>query len=207
MIDCIINHDCKTSSGLISENGSCGWFIHQLEVPICFWSSAAWPTPNIVEPTMLAVVCIANNVGLQGIMGRIQPIRLCKPCVICVRGCWRSCATESNIVAPRFGDHRTKEMFEIPCSKVWPVSNFAQQLRAIRNKMQKECKWTQHETSINVGSFCTGLKMKRWIYEFQIFGLRDEEITIITFFASISLSRGLNMWTNSYCFSTQKKIA
>ena len=141
------------------------------------------------------------------IVGRMQPIRLCKPCVVCVRGCWKSCANESNIVAPRFGDHRTKEMFEIACSRVWPVSNFAQQLRAIRNKMQKECKWTQHETSINVGSFCTGLKMKRWIYEFQIFGLRDEEITIITFFASISLSRGLNMWTNSYCFSTQKKIS
>ena len=161
--------------------------------------------------------CWANNVcsgvhcqqcwELQCIVGRIQPIRLCKPGVMCVRGCWKSCANESNIVASRFSDHRTKEMFEIACSKVWPVSNFAQQLPAIRNKMQKECKWTQHETSINVGSFCSGLKMKRWIYEFQIFGLRDEEITIITFFASISLSRGLNMRTNSYCFSTQKKIS
>ena len=164
MIDCIINHDCKTSSGLISENGSCGWFIHQ------------WKFGFVFDPRLHDQLahCWTNNVGsgvhcqqcweLQCIVGRIQPIRLCKPCVMCVRGCWKSCANESNIVAPRFGNHRTKEMFEIACSKVWPVSNFAQQLQAIRNKMQKECQWTQHETSINVGSFCTGLKMKRLGY-------------------------------------------
>ena len=189
MIDCIINHDCKTSCGLIAENGSSadGLFTN-------------WKFGFVFDPRLhdqqswqwCANGC--NNCQqcweLRYIMGRIQPIRLCKPCVMRVRGCWKSWANGSNIVAPRFGDHGTKEMFGIAG---WPVLNFAQQLPTIRNKMQKGCKWTQHETSINVGSFCTGLKMKRWMYEFQIFELRDEEITIITFFASISLSRGSNM--------------
>ena len=39
--------------------------------------------------------------------------------------CWKSCANGSNIVAPRFGDHGTKEMYRVLGSKVCPVSNFA----------------------------------------------------------------------------------
>ena len=41
--------------------------------------------------------------------------------------CWESCENGSKIVALRFGDHRTKEMLGVVGSKVWPVSNFAQQ--------------------------------------------------------------------------------
>ena len=45
-------------------------------------------TPNVVAPTMLGVVaCVLVVVwGLQCIVGRIQPISLCKPCVMSVRG-------------------------------------------------------------------------------------------------------------------------
>ena len=55
-------------------------------------------TPNIVPPTMLgvvacvlAVVCkqmqqLPTNWNLQCIVGRIQPIGLCNPCVMTVRG-------------------------------------------------------------------------------------------------------------------------
>ena len=82
--------------------------------------------------------CCANNVGscsvrvgsgvqtdatqsqqcrdLQCIVGRIQPISLCKPCVMRVRGpkqCWKSCANGSNVVALRFGYHGTKEMLGV----------------------------------------------------------------------------------------------
>ena len=42
--------------------------------------------------------------------------------------CWKSCANGSNIVALRFVDHGTKEMFWVIGSRVWSVSNFAQQL-------------------------------------------------------------------------------
>ena len=39
--------------------------------------------------------------------------------------CWKSCANGSNIVALRFGDHGTKEMYRVLGSKVCAVSNFA----------------------------------------------------------------------------------
>ena len=63
--------------------------------------------------------------------------------------CWKSCANGSNIVALRFGDHRTKEMLGVVGWKVWPVSNFAQPHPTTCNKV---CKRTQHVTSNNVGS-------------------------------------------------------
>ena len=45
-------------------------------------------TPNIVAPTMLGVVaCVLVEVwDLQCVVGRIQPISFCKPCVMSVRG-------------------------------------------------------------------------------------------------------------------------
>ena len=54
-------------------------------------------------------------------MGRIQPIGLCKLCVILVRGSnnvGRAVANGSNIVALRFGDHGTKEMLGVAGSKL-----------------------------------------------------------------------------------------
>ena len=50
-----------------------------------------------------------------------------------------------------FGDHGTKEMLG-----VWLVSNFAQRLPPTCNSV---CKRTQHVTSNNVASFCTGLRL------------------------------------------------
>ena len=35
--------------------------------------------------------------------------------------CWKSCASRSNIVALRFGEHGTKEILGVVGSKVWPV--------------------------------------------------------------------------------------
>ena len=53
---------------------------------------------------------------LQCIVGRTQPISLCKPCIMSVRGpsnVGGACANGSNIVALRFGDHGTKEMLGV----------------------------------------------------------------------------------------------
>ena len=55
---------------------------------------------------------------LQFIVGKIRPIRL-------------------NIFALRFVDHGTKEMLGVVGPKVWPVSNFAQQLPTTLNNMQQ----------------------------------------------------------------------
>ena len=51
--------------------------------------------------------------------------------------CWKSCANGSNIVALRFGDHGAEEMLGVVGSKLWPVSNFEQQLPTTRNNMQQ----------------------------------------------------------------------
>ena len=63
--------------------------------------------------------------------------------------CWKSYANGSNIVALRFGDHRTKEMLGVIGWNVWPVSNFAQQHATTCNRVSQ---WTQHVTSNNAGS-------------------------------------------------------
>ena len=52
-------------------------------------------------------------------------------------------------------------MLGVVCSKVWPVSNFAQQVPTTCNRV---CKWTQHLTSDNVASVCKGLKFTSEIY-------------------------------------------
>ena len=66
---------------------------------------------------------------LKSIVGRIQPRRLYKPCVMSVRGlnnAGRAVQTDPiNIVALRFDDHKTKAMLRVVASKVCPFSNFA----------------------------------------------------------------------------------
>ena len=90
--------------------------------------------------------------------------------------CWTSCANESNIVAIRFGNHGTKEMLRVVDLKVWPVSNFAQQLPTTRikcNEMQQTdatCniwqRWqlpANNVASILHGTFCEFyLRRGRW---------------------------------------------
>ena len=60
---------------------------------------------------------------LECIVGRIQPIRLWRLFVtmcmtMCIAGARGFSANGSNIVALRFGDHRTKEMLGVVGSKV-----------------------------------------------------------------------------------------
>ena len=79
---------------------------------------------------------------LQCIVGRMQPIRLWRPCVMRVRGPNNVGRAVQIIVALRFGDHGTNKCWEL---LVWPVSNFGQQqLPTTRNRV---CKQTLHVTS------------------------------------------------------------
>ena len=92
---------------------------------------------------------------LQCIMGRIQPIRLCKPCVVRVRspnnveravqtGWIQNCCATLQLSWNKrnVGSCWTK-------SRVWPVSNFRQQHPTTCNRVGKR---TQHITSNNFGS-------------------------------------------------------
>ena len=72
--------------------------------------------------------------------------------------CWKSCASESNIVALRFGDHGTKEMLGVVGWKVWPVSNFAQQHATISNNMQQG---VQTDGTCNIQQ-CWELLANKW---------------------------------------------
>lgn len=52
----------------------------------------------------------------------------------CLKG---MCKRIQHIVALRFGDGGTREMWGLVGSKVWPVSNFAQQFPTTRKNMQQ----------------------------------------------------------------------
>ena len=77
-------------------------------------------TPNIVAPTVLGVVASVLVVvckRMQQLPTLLGPTvhrgkDLNKP-IVWPQQCWKSCANGSNIVALRFGDHGTKEMFGV----------------------------------------------------------------------------------------------
>ena len=89
------------------------------------------PTPHIVGPTMLRPAVHHGKDTTHKTVETMCDKRACPQQV------WKSCANGSNIVALRFGDHGTKEMLGVVGWKVWPVSNFAQQLPTTRNNMQQ----------------------------------------------------------------------
>ena len=123
---------------------------------------------------------------------------------MCVRGCWKSCANESNIVEPRFGDHRTKEMFEIACSKVWPVSNFAHQLPAIRNKRSANGRSMKHLSMM--GPFARGLRWKdwnTWISNIWAAGWRNNNNYLLCIYFFIARFKYVN-WFTLFFFSEKK---
>ena len=82
---------------------------------------------------------------LPCIMGRIQPIRLGRLCVMRVRGpnIEDLCKRIQHCCASRFGLHRTNERLGVGDLNVWLVSNFAQQLPTTSNRV---CRRTQHVT-------------------------------------------------------------
>ena len=113
---------------------------------------------------------------LQCIVGRIQHISLCNPCVMSVRG--------PNIVVLRFGDHRTKEMLGVVDWTVWPVSNLAQQYPTTCNRV---CKQMQLVTSNNVASVCTGLKISSyWVDTTSRQGMKQLGISFSAMFRLFS---------------------
>ena len=107
---------------------------------------------------------------------------LSRPCVRRVRGpnkAGRTVQNGSNIFALRFGDHGTKEVLGVGWSKVWQVSNFAQQLPTTRNKLQQDI---QTDATCNIQkcwellaknnntSVCTALKsINTWLTSQRIF--------------------------------------
>ena len=95
---------------------------------------------------------------LQCIVGRIQPIGLCNPCVISVRGPYnvgRTVKTDPTLLryAPAITEQRN-------VGSCWLKSLTGFKLCA--TTCNRVCKRTQHVTSNNVASVCTGLEIRHF---------------------------------------------
>ena len=135
-------------------------FSVSMQIYCNFWKRLRKATCQKTQLTMLGFVSNKYQQcwDLQCIVGRIQHIRLWRPCVMSVSGpnsVERVVKTTQHCCALRFGDHEKREMLGVVCSRVWPLSNFAQQIPTIRNSV---CKRTQLVTSKNVSPVRTGLK-------------------------------------------------
>ena len=121
-------------------------------------------SPNNVAPTMLrvvscvlAVVCKRMQQGwdLQCTVGRIQPISLCNPCGMSVRGpndVGRTVQTDPTSLRDASAITEKKKCWELLAEKFnrfQTLRNNAQQHPTTCNRV---CKRTQHVTSNNVGS-------------------------------------------------------
>ena len=103
-------------------------------------------TPNIVAPTMLGDGCkrmqqLPTSFGPAVHRGKKtthKSLQYMRNERAWPQQCWKSCANGSNIVALRFGDHGTKEMFRVVGWKFWPVSNFAHQHATTSENIQQD---------------------------------------------------------------------
>ena len=109
---------------------------------------------------------------LQCIVGRIQPISLCKPCVMSVRGpnnVGRAVQTDPTLLRYASAITEQKKCWELLAEKFdrfQTLRNNTQQHPATCNRV---CKWTQLVTSHNVGScwpttlrpFARGFRQRR----------------------------------------------
>ena len=98
---------------------------------------------------------------LQCIVGRIQPISLCKPCVMSVRGPnndGRAVQTDPILLRYASAITEQKKCWDLLAENGFKLlHNNTQQHPTTCNGM---CKRTQHVTSNNVAAVCTGLKSK-----------------------------------------------
>ena len=94
---------------------------------------------------------------LQCVVGRIQPISLCKPCLMSVRdpnNVGRAVQTDPTLLRYASAITEQKKFWELLAEKFdqFKFSNFVQQHATTSNNMQQGVQTTQHVTSNNVGS-------------------------------------------------------
>ena len=126
-------------------------------------------TRNIVGATMLGVIaCVLAVVckrmqqlpNLQCIVGRIQPISLCKLCVISVRGpnnVGRAVQTDPTLLRYASAITEQKKCWELLAEKFDRFQTLRNNTQQHPTTCNRVCKQTQHVTSNNVASVCTGL--------------------------------------------------
>ena len=120
-----------------------------------------------IAPTMLGVVgsvleWCANGCNnpkhcwdLQCIVGRIQPTRLCKPCVMSVRGrniVGRAVQTDPTLLRYASAITEQKKCWELLAEKFDRFQTLRNNTQQHPTTCNRVCKRTQHVTSNNVGS-------------------------------------------------------
>ena len=133
-------------------------------------------TPNIVTPTMLGVVASVLAVvckhcwDLQCVVERIQPISLCKPCVISVRGphnVERAVQTDPTLLRYASAITEQKECWELLAQKFDRFQTLRNNTQQHPTTCNRVCKRTQHVTSNNVAPVCTGLETPEFDLKFD----------------------------------------
>ena len=92
---------------------------------------------------------------LQCIVGRIQPIRLCKPCVMNVRGpnnVGRAVQTDPTLLRCASVTTEQKKCWQLLAEKFDRFQTLRNNTQQHPTTCNRECKQTQHVTSNNVGS-------------------------------------------------------
>ena len=161
----------QTDATLLATNSQPCWMLHVASVctPCCVLLGVV---AQSLKPVKLLATCKRTQQlptmlrpFARGFKLRANGRNNSQHCWELLFTCWKSCANGSNIVALRFGDHGTKEMWGVVGWKVWPVSNFAQQHATASNNMQQgvqtdaTCNIQQCWELLvnNVASVCTGL--------------------------------------------------
>ena len=109
---------------------------------------------------------------LQCIVGRIQPISLCKPCIMSLRGSnnvGRAVQTDPTLLRYASAITEQKKCRELLAEKFdrfQTLRNNKQQHPTTCNRVWKR---TQHVTSNNVSSVCTELKTQLWAQTLEFF--------------------------------------
>ena len=93
---------------------------------------------------------------LQWIVGRVQPIRLCRPCLIRVRGpnnVGRAVQTDPPLLRYALAITEQKKCWELLAQKFDRFHTLCSNPQRHGTTCNKVCKHTQHATSKNAGSF------------------------------------------------------
>ena len=98
---------------------------------------------------------------LQCIVGRIQPISLCNPCVMSVRGpnnVGRAVQTDPTLLRYASAITEQKKCWELLAEKFDRFQTLQNNKQQHPTTCNRVCKRTHHVTSNNVASVCMGLK-------------------------------------------------
>ena len=130
-------------------------------------------------PTLLRQQCWELLRSCSCIVGRIQPISLCNPCLMSVRGpnnVGRAVQTDPTLLCDASAITEQKKCWELLAEKFDRFQTLRNNTQQHPTTCNRVCKWTQHVTSNNVGScwpamlrpFARGLKMMLKLHALDI---------------------------------------